>query len=1400
MNRSGEVIREREIGDIIKHLERRDWCAVIAPALSGKSTLARQLRVKLADEHPSWKIAHVEFKHITTLREAWHVVKEGLEGVIEPHEDAGDPFDLTETVADLVGRLRKHLCLLLDRLDGIPDEVLRSFLSECRRLRNEVRFKEASVRLHLVVFGGMEVYYLAAGDLSPFTNVFHIVDFPDLSEELTAQLFTLRTGKEPSCDEASKALFRETSGHPYLISKLAAEIGEGDAFTADRIQWYANDWSTRCVLPSNPVDESLAAIAKYLESNRRAFDVVCRMIEGSDPPEPKGAADGALLCGALCERERKFHFRGRMIERALKLYLDRIRKADYLCLHGEWDEALASYETSRPRYIRERRALGVGVSYRHLSDLYQALVSYSLRFDQLSQAEEFVTVSAKHLFGAERAILWRVPDGKESVEIAVGLRPPAADASAVKTVFAAIRTNATLKLEGNKGIVQGVGADPKGTRWALDLEYDEGLPDWVETELVSTERLLHTILRRVEEAEKREHKIQATIHKVLLELLRATSVSDAFKCVARGLHDMDYECAMMSLLYPAEQQIRAVESSGAFKVIEGTTKRELSGNDVLARVIRSKSPIIVPDCLDPAYCCDTVAIELAGLRSQIVFPLIVDDRAIGTLQVGNTNRENAFSARDQSLLEPFADATAIAVQMATERASLELALFAVGDAMAVVDSNGLIVSRNEAYNEIFHVQPGDAARLTNVSETRRTPIVQAAFESGRPLQTMREIEGKRYIVTAAGQRDHFGRYAGGVEIIDTRNPLNGLTTAVSQMLAKNDVSELMRTIVEAIHKQFGYPRVRLYRSDAEGTMMRSAVCIGMPPHVTTRFHNGGYRFRRKNVTKGDGFECFPFGPLIIVRRQFAEPDLPYGEVALDTRYRRVLVLDDKDLLYIDELAKAEIEEWMEVPLGDTANPIGKVTIDLLGTRRQFELEDIEVMSLFGRLAADAISRAVTLNQAQRAATVASDARHLGGQAGFEAISWRFLLHITMHGGPELNRAAIFVRRPRAEGVTGFLCHGAADSKEFSAALAIKPAPMDREKFIDDVAKLKSSGELPKEDSDRIVRFRSLTIVGNEPDNPFAQALTSRQAEPIRSAAEKLAWFYNLLAWEPPYDDKGLICPLVFGGECEGLLYADRAFSDGGLGQISDYNVLEAQSAHFAASAYSFRLAAELRHQVQGLAHVSIAPMGSIKGLAQGMWSLVTDDVARNYLSLIAAESQRASDSISRMLAVAKVSDGEWSAYPQLTDVCALLRERILPYCTLLEAEGINTTVECEPAEARIRIDPFLMGAAFAEMASNAREVLKNSQGCADFFRVAARFDLEQPNYVIVFENSGPVIPEKVQPRIFEPFISGLGGSGIGLSLVDQIARLHGGSVHYVVTPSRTSRFILVIPARKELLE
>lgn len=105
-------------------------------------------------------------------------------------------------------------------------------------------------------------------------------------------------------------------------------------------------------------------------------------------------------------------------------------------------------------------------------------------------------------------------------------------------------------------------------------------------------------------------------------------------------------------------------------------------------------------------------------------------------------------------------------------------------------------------------------------------------------------------------------------------------------------------------------------------------------------------------------------------------------------------------------------------------------------------------------------------------------------------------------------------------------------------------------------------------------------------------------------------------------------------------------------------------------------------------------------------------------------------------------------------------------------------------------DERLIRRALRNLLENARRYGGDSQG------VALR---RLPGAVeVAVVDRGPGVPDELRERIFEPFrLPGhaevAGGVGLGLALVRQIARSHGGSVRCEAREGGGSRFVLSLP-------
>jgi signal transduction histidine kinase len=69
---------------------------------------------------------------------------------------------------------------------------------------------------------------------------------------------------------------------------------------------------------------------------------------------------------------------------------------------------------------------------------------------------------------------------------------------------------------------------------------------------------------------------------------------------------------------------------------------------------------------------------------------------------------------------------------------------------------------------------------------------------------------------------------------------------------------------------------------------------------------------------------------------------------------------------------------------------------------------------------------------------------------------------------------------------------------------------------------------------------------------------------------------------------------------------------------------------------------------------------------------------------------------------------------------------------------------------------------------------------------------------ILFQDTGPGVPDEIRNRVFEPFVSTKeGGTGLGLSVSYGIIAAHGGSLDLVTDRDRGACFRVILPIKGE---
>jgi signal transduction histidine kinase len=153
--------------------------------------------------------------------------------------------------------------------------------------------------------------------------------------------------------------------------------------------------------------------------------------------------------------------------------------------------------------------------------------------------------------------------------------------------------------------------------------------------------------------------------------------------------------------------------------------------------------------------------------------------------------------------------------------------------------------------------------------------------------------------------------------------------------------------------------------------------------------------------------------------------------------------------------------------------------------------------------------------------------------------------------------------------------------------------------------------------------------------------------------------------------------------------------------------------------------------------------------------------------------------------------GEMLLASRLDAATGLERTEAIDLLALAAEEASHFDREVSGETVVVNGDPRLLRRLVRNLLENARV----HGGGATIVRIERAPGLAR----ISVEDAGPGIPEADRARIFEPFQRATSaahstGAGLGLSIVRQIARAHGGSVEYEPCAGGGSRFVVTLPA------
>lgn len=167
--------------------------------------------------------------------------------------------------------------------------------------------------------------------------------------------------------------------------------------------------------------------------------------------------------------------------------------------------------------------------------------------------------------------------------------------------------------------------------------------------------------------------------------------------------------------------------------------------------------------------------------------------------------------------------------------------------------------------------------------------------------------------------------------------------------------------------------------------------------------------------------------------------------------------------------------------------------------------------------------------------------------------------------------------------------------------------------------------------------------------------------------------------------------------------------------------------------------------------------------------------------------------VNALLDFSRIEAGRAQAHFQPTDLASFTAELASSFRSAMDKAGLRFVVECPPLPEAVYIDREMWEKVVLNLLSNAFKFTLQGEVCLVLRAQNEAVELQ-------VRDTGAGIPKEAQQHLFERFYRVHGvqgrtheGSGIGLALVHELVRLHGGDVRVESEAGRGSTFTVALP-------
>ncbi|MDP1561243.1 MAG: ATP-binding protein [Pirellulaceae bacterium] len=213
-------------------------------------------------------------------------------------------------------------------------------------------------------------------------------------------------------------------------------------------------------------------------------------------------------------------------------------------------------------------------------------------------------------------------------------------------------------------------------------------------------------------------------------------------------------------------------------------------------------------------------------------------------------------------------------------------------------------------------------------------------------------------------------------------------------------------------------------------------------------------------------------------------------------------------------------------------------------------------------------------------------------------------------------------------------------------------------------------------------------------------------------------------------------------------------------------------------------------------HEFRTPLANIRAYAESLD--MSDDLdpesRKRFYNVIQSESLRLSQLVDDLLDISRMQAGAMALECRDTDLGRLVEEISQKVEGEMREKNLDYRCELPPKYPKLQLDKGKLAAAIVNLLGNAAKYTPEGG------RVTFRVDVNNHRVEFAVTDTGIGISEEDLPRVFERFyrcnddrVREITGSGLGLALTQEVARLHGGEVAVQSKINEGSTFSITIP-------